>query len=66
VISVPHYSIASVNARCINRVVIQAGPMQGAVYKGHWRSGVIHGEGQLTWPDGRCYTGQFTDGEQTG
>lgn len=26
----------------------------------------MHGEGQVTWADGRVYVGQFSDGQQTG
>ena len=40
--------------------------LSGAVYKGQWKRALMHGEGQLTWADGRMYAGQFCDGEQTG
>lgn len=44
----------------------KAGPLQGAVYKGKWRRGLMNGDGVLTWPDGKVYEGHFKDGGITG
>lgn len=52
--------------RVATHMFYKVGPMQHAVYKGQWKLGVINGYGQLTWPDGRVYDGQFVDGEITG
>ena len=54
------------SSRVASHMFYKAGPLQGAVYKGKWYKGQIHGEGQMTWADGRVYVGQFTNGEQTG
>ena len=34
----------------------------GAVYDGEIENNLFHGEGSLTWPDGRQYEGQFHRG----
>lgn len=52
--------------RVATHMFYKTGPLQYAVYKGQWRNAVINGNGQLTWPDGRVYEGQFQDGEVTG
>lgn len=52
--------------RVASHMFYKSGHLQGAVYKGQWRMGQLHGEGQLSWADGRVYSGQFVDGELTG
>lgn len=52
--------------RTASHMFTKVGPLLSAVYKGQWRRGLMNGEGQIVWADGRVYTGQFTEGEQTG
>ena len=44
----------------------KAGALQGAVYKGRWRRGLMNNGGMLTWADGRTYEGDFKDGDISG
>lgn len=37
-----------------------------ATYSGSWLKGMLHGHGELTWPDGRKYTGKFKNNLQHG
>ena len=37
-----------------------------SVLLGTWLCGKMHGEGQLTWPDGRIYRGSFRQNHQCG
>ena len=59
------FPIACIHLYCFSHCFILC-LLSGAVYKGQWKRALMHGEGQLTWADGRMYAGQFCDGEQTG
>jgi len=48
--------------RVATHMFYKSGPLQGAVYKGMWLKGKMHGDGQIMWADGKVYTGQFSDG----
>ena len=37
-----------------------------AVYDGHWKRGVMDGQGVLTYPDGESYTGAWSRGKRHG
>ena len=40
--------------------------LKDVTYRGWWLCGKMHGEGQLTWPDGKLYKGQFRQNLQYG
>ncbi|XP_037136637.1 alsin-like isoform X2 [Syngnathus acus] len=42
------------------------GRFKDAQYSGSWLAGRVHGRGTMRWPDGRTYTGNFTNGLEDG
>ncbi|XP_072858878.2 ALS2 C-terminal-like protein [Pogona vitticeps] len=42
------------------------GRFKNATYEGEWCLGKPHGQGKLTWPDGRNYVGDFKEGFEHG
>ncbi|XP_064646318.1 alsin-like isoform X2 [Lineus longissimus] len=50
----------------ISHTFLKSGLMKDATYKGSWYSGKMNGNGELTWMDGRKYTGKFKNGLQHG
>ncbi|XP_053121368.1 ALS2 C-terminal-like protein isoform X2 [Hemicordylus capensis] len=42
------------------------GRLKNAAYEGEWHLGKLHGQGTLTWPDGRNYVGDFQGGLEHG
>ncbi|ELU11746.1 hypothetical protein CAPTEDRAFT_112695, partial [Capitella teleta] len=42
------------------------GPYKDAKYEGMWKNSKLHGQGKLTWPDGREFRGTFHEGMQDG
>jgi len=46
--------------------VLLGGCDPGPEYSGALKDGKPHGQGTLTWPDGKKYIGEFRDGERHG
>ncbi len=40
--------------------------LKGAEYEGTWMQGKMHGQGKITWPDGRVYKGQLRQNQKHG
>lgn len=40
--------------------------LRGAEYEGAWLHGKLHGQGKLSWSDGRCYQGQLRQNQKHG
>ncbi|CAK9038384.1 Phosphatidylinositol 4-phosphate 5-kinase 5 (AtPIP5K5) (1-phosphatidylinositol 4-phosphate kinase 5) (Diphosphoinositide kinase 5) (PtdIns(4)P-5-kinase 5) [Durusdinium trenchii] len=39
---------------------------EGWTYDGHWRHGLMWGDGRMTWPNGLLYVGEWMNGAQHG
>ncbi|KAK5847987.1 hypothetical protein PBY51_017073 [Eleginops maclovinus] len=53
-------------SRAASYTFYKDGRLKEATYKGCWLSGKPNGRGVLKWPDGRIYTGTFTNGLEDG
>lgn len=45
---------------------VKISDLRGAQYQGSWMQGKMHGQGTITWPDGRIYRGQLRQNQKHG
>ncbi|XP_055083473.1 alsin isoform X1 [Periophthalmus magnuspinnatus] len=53
-------------SRTATYMFYKEGRLKEATYEGRWVAGKLHGRGVLKWPDGRIYSGEFSNGLEEG